>query len=861
MTQALKEIWRTVKNWFDFERQAEAPPVSFAQCYKAFRTLLTANNAALEVMATMEQTLSSGRPFGMAFVRGNCTALSVNVYKMTLLLQEMSGGRYQELDNAFKRIASELELLVRNRPAEVAGEWILPMEQIDRGMIDQVGEKMANLGEMRNRVGLKTPDGFVITAAASEYFMADNELQDEINRRLKTMDEESLEDLYSTSAAVQNLIINADLPDDLAERIMAQHRTLSPEGGDELLVSMRSSALGEDSGGASFAGQYRTQLNVSPEFVIQTYKEIVAGKYKSQAIVYRIQRGFRHQDIIMCVGCLVMVDAVLSGVTYSRSPTNRRSDWVEINAVAGLASQVVDGNAPTDYFQVSREAPHQVIQKRLHSLSNNADSCPIPFVSLTDEQAAELARIAILLEKHFGEPQDIEWSINRKGEVILLQSRPLGLAASVASSQEAAVPSEDDALLAGGVTASPGVACGPVCIVHSNVDLLRFQKGAVLVVAHPVPDWATLLNRAAAVVSETGQVAAHLATVAREFGVPAIFGLEGATKRLKEGEVITADATASRVYQGRREDVLARRAAEEAPPNLMVGSPIHTLLTQVLALVTPLNLTDPKSIYFSPAASQTLHDMTRFCHEKAVLEMFSYGKRYGFDEKCAKQLVGEDNVPYQWWVIDLDDGFAPSFDRKEHFIPVGAIASKPMLAIWEGMTAIPWAGPPPVSLRGFGSILFQSTMNRNLEASVRSALTDRNYFLVAKNFCNVSVRLGYHFAMVESHLSEFLTENYVSFTFKGGAADESRRLVRIQLIKAILNRYGFRLEQKADALTARIEKRPNAYLLDRLKILGYLLMHTRQIDMVMGDQGMVAHYREKILTDLRQIAPECEMEE
>ncbi len=851
----IKAFWQTICNWFRFDETGSAvSSISFTQCYKAFRALLTANNTALELMAEMEQIHAAGRPFGMNFVRGNCTALSVNIYKMVRLLQEMSGGKYQNLNVAFKRIAEELEALLKNKPLVTQGEWILPMDRIDRGMVDLVGEKMANLGEIRNRIGLKTPDGFAITVSASEYFMAASRLQDEINRRLKTMESGSLEELYKTSSAIQQLIINAVLPEELERQILAQHQTLQVAGEEEVLVSIRSSAIGEDSGGVSFAGQYRTQLNVSPDFIIQTYKEIVAGKYKSQAIVYRNHRGFRDQDIVMGVGCLIMVDAALSGVTYSRSPTNRRSDWIEINAVSGLASQVVDGNVATDYFRVSRVAPHLVVSRQL---DQRPGSGGLPAPTLSNGQASELARIAIQIEQHFGEPQDIEWSIDRQGAVVLLQSRPLGLAPILPHSSEADVGPDDDALLKGGVTASLGVGSGPVCVVRSTADLLRFPKGAVLVVAHPVPDWATLLNQAVAVVSETGQVAAHLATVAREFGVPAIFGLEGATSSLKEGEEITVDATGTRVYQGRRPDILAYGLSQT--PNLMLGSPIYKLLEEVLAMVTPLNLTDPTSLYFTPSSCLTLHDLTRFCHEKAVSEMFSFGSRYGFDDKCAKQLVGE--MAYQWWVIDLDDGFDPAFDKKGKFIPVSAIISLPMLAIWDGMTAIPWDGPPPMNLSGFGSILFQSTRNRNLEPSLRSALQNRNYFMVSKNFCNVSVRLGYHFSMIEAHLSDFLSENYISFKFKGGAADEQRRVIRIELIMDILSRYGFRLEQKGDALSARIEKRPNAYLLDRLQVLGYLLMHTRQIDMVMSDQDMVAHYREKITTDLRSIVPDCEIKE
>jgi len=819
---------------------------AFRSHYKEFRALLTANNNALELMAEMEQALAPGHSFGMAFVRGNCTALTVNIYKMIQHLTRLADGRYAELDQPFRAITRQLEQAIASRPAGTEGAFILPMAEVNATMVDQVGEKMANLGEVRNRVGLRTPDGFVITASAARRFIEANNLQIEINRRLKGLDLDNLEALYTVSAGIQNLISNAPLATELEEAILAHHRQLDTDPQAELLVALRSSALGEDSGNVSFAGQYRTQLNVSREFVAQAYKEIVAGKYKSQAIVYRQQRGYRHQDVQMCVGCLRMVDAAISGVLYSRAPDDPRSPFVVIQAAPGLAGPVVDGSGASEQFRVSRTPPHQILPQQ--STVEIPDTRP----TLTEAQAAELAATGVRLEGHFGTPQDIEWSINRSGLLYILQSRPLG---SVTSEKVREIAAPDATLadlptplLTGGVCASRGVGCGPVFTVRSNLDLLRFPKGAVLVIETPYPDWASLLNRAAAVVSETGQQAAHLATVAREFGIPAIFGMNHALETLKNNSLITVDATAGKVYEGQVESLLALAAPK---PNLMAGSPVYKILTQALAHITPLNLTDPASPFFRPDTCRTLHDLTRFCHEKAVVEMFTFGERYGFDDKAAKQLVVD--APSQWWVIDLDNGFTPDFDPESRYIDLSHITSVPMQAIWQGMTAFPWAGPPPVSLGGFGSIIFQSTRNPNLDPAVRSSMASKNYFLISRNFCNLSVRLGYHFALVEANLGEFLTENYVSFQFKGGAADQNRRLLRIQLISEILSEFGFRVEQKMDTMTARIEKKPGPYLLERLRILGYLLIHTRQIDMVMADQGMAASYSQKIMADLRTL--------
>lgn len=816
---------------------------AFRGHYKEFRALLTANNNALELMAEMEQALSAGRSFGMAFVRGNCTALSVNIYKMIHHLTRLADGRYGELDQPFRAITKQLEEVIAGRHISSEGAFILPMAEVDASAVDQVGEKMANLGEVRNRIGLRTPDGFVITATAARQFIEANDLQVEINRRLKGVDLDNLEELYTVSAGIQNLISNAVLPAELEEAILSHHQQLTTGTEAELLVALRSSALGEDSSNLSFAGQYRTQLNVSREFVAQAYKEIVAGKYKSQAIVYRQQRGYRNQDVQMCVGCLRMVDAAISGVLYSRAPDDPRSPFVVIQAAPGLASTVVDGSGITEQFRVSRTAPHPILHRQ-----GAADQSQ----TLDESQAGELAATGVRLEEHFGAPQDIEWSIDRSGQLYILQSRPLGHSVPAEGQEPFELnPTPDDLpapVLTGGVCASQGIACGPVFTVRSSLDLLRFPKGAVLVIETPYPDWASLLNRAVAVVSETGQPAAHLATVAREFGIPAIFGMKQTLATLTNNKLITVDATASKVYEGRVKPLLALAPPK---PNLMAGSPVYKILTEALVHITPLNLTDPTSPFFRPEGCQTLHDLTRFCHEKAVVEMFTFGERYGFDDKAAKQLVVD--APSQWWVIDLDDGFTPDFDPESRYVDLTHITSVPMQAIWQGMTAFPWAGPPPVSLGGLGSIIFQSTRNPSLDPAVRSAMAAKNYFLISRNFCNLSVRLGYHFALVEANLGEFLTENYVSFQFKGGAADENRRLLRIRLINEILSDFGFRVEQKVDAMTARIEKKPAPYLLERLRILGYLLIHTRQIDMVMADQGMAANYREKIMADLHTL--------
>jgi len=831
---------------------------AFSARYNHFRLLIQANTRAHDAMGELEEALRGYQPYSMQYVRALCTRISTLIFQMIRHLDSLHPEAYARLFEVFQDIQERIQPHIEPAPPADNGQpSVLDLRQVGRDDVDACGPKVAMLGEAGNKLGLRIPDGFVVTTAAYGRVMRAGDLGEEINRLVQMTDPEDREAVYQLSSRIMQLIMSAPLPDELVRDILDAYDALSARLGHAPKLAVRSSALGEDVEGATFAGQYRSVLNVGRTGLIDAYREVLASKYSVQAMAYRMNRGLRDEDVAMSVGCMAMVPALAGGVAYSRSPVNIRDDRVSIHSVWGLPRAVVDGTAATDIFVVDRHEPMH-LSERIVAEKNEKYICheqegvcrgdmlddERTAPSLTDEQAVKVARRTVSIEEYFGTPQDIEWAVTPDGRFHLLQCRPLMLVKNAGGPvhRPAGLP---EPLLATGRTASPGVGVGPVHIVLKSADALTFPDGGVLVLRQARPSRAALLDRCSAVVSEQGGIAGHLANVAREFGVPALFGVEGAIKAVQNGRIVTVDADGKAVYAGAVEPLLTEKPKER----IMRGSPVQGALRKAARHIVRLNLTDPDSPKFRPSQCRTLHDIMRFCHEMAVREMFEYGTHDDVVQAASRQLICD--VPKQFWVLNLDDGFTDEgAARTDRCVRLEEIDSFPLQMLWKGMHAVTWQGPPPVHTGGLMSVMFEATMNPNLTVGGGTKYNQKNYFMVSKNYCSLQSRFGFHFCGVESLVGERISENYCSFQFKGGAANLERRILRARFVGEFLEGFDFRSRVREDNLFARVEGLDRKTMGHRLKVVGYLITHTRQLDMIMTSSAEVEKRRQQFLEDI-----------
>jgi pyruvate,water dikinase len=829
----------------------------FLRRYRAFREILKNNNSVLVTVADMQEKAGGAYVFDKAYVESSYQAVAGGVKQIIKNLNVLANEKYKDLTLPYQKIDEAIRKRFGVKVTIPKTDYVIPLVRLGKENIASAGGKIACLGELANALGFPVPPGFVVTTYAYQAFVQHNSIQDILHKRTKNLDIRNYDELTATSHEMQKFIRSGHIPAYLEKAVLDAYWSMCQGAGEEnLKVSVRSSAIHEDIM-ASFAGQYKTALNVNVEDLLVQYKNVLSGQFTPRALFYYKDKGFDIEEMAMAVGVLAMVPAKVSGIMYSRDPGSPQENATLISAVWGLGAYAVGGEVHTQDYRVSGKKGKKIKLQAAGSQEvmlvgqpeGGTEHVPLnrEFLAtpcLSDEQVYSLASFARKVEIHFGQPQDMEWAIDQEGRIYLLQSRPLRLPSqeTLAGESRPRVAKGYKILLDKGTIACRGVGAGTVYIVNSEADLADFPEGGVLVVKHALPEFSVGLQKASAVVADIGTALGHLAKVAGEYSVPAIFNTKTATEVLRNGMRVTVDAHFANIYEGIVEEVLSVKKIDGVSK---VSSSLRQL-QEILQMITPLNLTDPQSPDFKPSGCKTFHDITRFAHEVSMQAMFHFCQESHFSDRSSKQLVCK--IPMHWWVIDLEGGIKEG--TKGRKVRIEEIVSIPMQALWRGMTAVPWKGPPPIDTKGFLSAVFKATTDPGIVPSVPKRFADKNYIIISKHFCNLSCRLGFHFSTTEAYVGDNPNENYISFVFKGGVAPEDRRVRRIRFIGKLLERFDFRIESKGDSILARLEGHNQDFLLDHLKVLGHIIIHTRQLDMVMFNEAAVNWYYNDMLKEI-----------
>ena len=442
--------------------------------------------------------------------------------------------------------------------------------------VPSVGGKNASLGEMYRKLsdkGISVPNGYATTAEAYRYFLESTGLKAEIKKTLKGLDTKNVKDLMKKGAAVRNLILKTELPEDFKKAILISYKKLSAEYKVKNLdVAVRSSATAEDLPDASFAGQQESFLNVVGEkALLQAVKACIASLFNDRAISYRVDKGFDHFSIALSVGVQKMVrsDVGASGVMFTIDTESGFKNAVLINSIYGLGENMVQGRVNPDEFYVfkptmaiiyrsiGKKALRMVYDLKAKLAVKNV-SVPVSDQikqSITDEQVKQLAKWAIMIETHYKRPMDIEWAFDGKTKKLyILQARPETVESiKDRNFLERYVISKKGKIIVSGQSVGDRIGAGEANRIMSIKDINNFKKGQVLVTDMTDPDWEPIMKIASAIVTDKGGRTCHAAIVSRELGIPCIVGTNNGSSKIKKGAKITvscAEGDAGFVYEG-----------------------------------------------------------------------------------------------------------------------------------------------------------------------------------------------------------------------------------------------------------------------------------------------------------------------
>ncbi|MGB5159116.1 PEP/pyruvate-binding domain-containing protein [Desulfobacterium sp. N47] len=809
--------------------------------YHTFRIILINNERALKILNGIDLKLKMKSPSLRDIIDQSEELLSI-CYELVDGLNRLSYNRYLKLYKLHEILKDTINKTLPDVSQEsLDGPHCLFFDEITPDTKKMVGSKAGSLSDLI-KINMPVPNGFIITIDACKHFLRENDIETPIRQSLRKLetDESFLNNLDDITGNIKKMIVSGKLTDELGNALKTAYNHLA--GPDNSPISVRSSASAEDQISHSFAGQFKTVLNVvSFDGLVDAFKEVLASNFNTGSIIYRLHAGLPVTDFNMAVLCQIIVKARTAGVLFTVDPASPKSDRMLLSAVAGLGSLAVGGEVPADMYHPLRsgketQIPSEIAEKSFKEVCSpeggihREDVLPeqrnLPLLS--ENEIHSLTGLGLMIESLSGKPQDIEWAITEEGVLYILQSRPFQFAGKKSAVQESI---RGKLLIQGGALSSSGRSIGKVKIIHSSSDINNFETDPIIAVLHQsLVEVARFMQNISGIVVDKGNPADHLSNVAREFGVPMLTRTENATHILNNDQWVIIDADQGIIFPAHEEALKTLQTKKAFAPsvkklqdNKYADFPESERLYN---LIVHLNLTDAYGSAFSIMECRSVHDLIRYIHEMAVLTMFEAGDEITEEAGFYIHRL-EENINFHFLIIDMGGGLVPDLHTMK--ISTSDILSTPLLALWNGATTpgLRWnVSPPAMSLQG----LFGRSIT---DASGPRPVGNSSYAIIAKDYLNLNARIDFHFTLVDTVCGRNSRDNYIRFRFKGGGTAMVQRERRTMLIAEILKAYDFFTDCKGDLVTGTIAEMSQSATEERLVMLGRLLGFCRLMDAMM----------------------------
>ena len=808
--------------------------------FNNFRKILQLNTLVFEQIAAMDRALGGEYIFDRKFLEDSVRTIASHVHHVTYNLNTLTNNSYIELYDRYQEIRIILDDILAGNTKALSCPPVLPLDSLSWELEPLVGIDLVCLAELRHHPGIKARDGLVITsdstyailhnatsAAPSETGLSFDLVTESLRNSLRSLLAEHQHHRSLLSISATRLDGLQGEPRDLGEFM------LKDNGDDSLVI------LAEDVFPLEQATGNPGQNSPSP-------RETICRDKGSSSIEDLFMKGIGRIVEIAAERCYTLFpDTEPHFALFLRPASNALARGTITTRAAGktvtplltVTAWLPGNRQEMDIHQLRRIYPFEFISSTVTpknmdrpfpdglqatSLTPNHGHFHRGSATILPWEIQALAETAMTLERIMGVPVIMHWEYLENGKFVATRLFPFLEKPVEPTVLELTREKENATVLCeGGQVVQSGTAAGTVFHVTQYTNLNEFPIGGVAVAPIATPQLTPILHRASAILTEHGNPIGHLATVARELSLPALFGIPGVLEQLPNGTEVTVDAGHGYVYRGVLNHLLQQSNSENRFSPI---DPEYRVLRRLLRFISPLKLVNPDDPHFSAQNCRSFHDIIHFCHEMAVDELAHFQERRpGLSGIRTTKL----HLPGQMDINLLDIGGGLPNGSEQQPGPAD-ILSEPFAIFLDGLLH-PQAVGEELPALGIRDII--SSIPRTPQLSKLSPeLSGENLAIINQEYMNLSLRLGYHFSVIDAHFSNDRHRNYIYFRFIGGLADQTRRARRALFISDVLGAMDFKIFCKGDLVVGRMKFEEKDVLRSALFVLGALTTYSRQRD-------------------------------